>query len=462
VRVLVSTTPPRAMSVRERGFLAGRLAEEEAWPELWRLARDLPFAEALAALGPVAGWCPPGVPREEFDRLLRVRPDRVPAALSSLRPRRTLRPEVDITYVEQCALSPDGTRLAVTGRSRTSGDTVLIEYALPSGDVVASYTSEGATEQWRELIHTGDAVIAIVGRPGGRLVRYADGERVCLIDPPPHKIGHILHEICAVALAPDGSLVATSLRDVHVFAPPHDGTRRTVSFGDLGLTEMSGFALAVDPKTGMIAVGGQVPTVLDPRAGAVVARGEGLRAEHDQLVFTSPSSLVTLGISGTLTRWRLDGGTLRPEASQRYGGGGSTLTALPAYGRVWTRSGTVYVDAETLLEAEPPAASRLAPSQVWSTPSGEHYAVAHLGEIEVHGPYPDPVVRLLERPLAETVPDDLARAEALLGSGRYDGEVAEMLAVLRILLDERHGGEVALGPAVSLGTDTDIALGHTP
>ncbi|XVQ14126.1 hypothetical protein ACQP1W_16765 [Spirillospora sp. CA-255316] len=459
VRVLVGTTPPRAMSVRERGFLAGRLAAEEAWPELWRLARDLPLTEALAALRPVAGWCPPGLSREAFDRLLRMPPDRVLAALSSLDLRGPLRPELDIGVVGQCALSPDGTRLAVAGKSRTDGAAVIVDYALPEGDVVASYPRQDHSEQWRELIHTGDAVIAIVGHPGGKLVRYAGGERVCLIDPPPYKMGHIADEICAVALAPGGSLVATSFRDVHLLAPPHDGTRHTVSFGDLGLTETWGYALAVDPETGMIAVGGWRPALLDPQAGTVVARAEDTRDRAQGMVFTSGSRLVTVGISGTLTRWRLDDGALRPEVSRTYGRGGSGLTALPAQGRVWTKSGSLYVDAETLLEAEPPAPSRLDPWWVWSTPSGAHFAVVGLDRIEVHGPYRDPLARLLDRPLADTVPGDLSRAEAFLSSGRYGEDVAELLALLCVFLDERHGAEVALGPAVSLGTETDIALG---
>ncbi|MFC5744294.1 hypothetical protein [Actinomadura rugatobispora] len=459
VRVLVATTPPRAMSVRERGFLAGRLAAEEAWPELWRLARDLPPAEALAALRPVAGWCPPGLSREAFDRLLRMPPDRIRAALSTLDLRSPLRPALGLAVVEQCALSPDGTRLAVAGRRSPAGPSVLIEYALPEGEVVASYTSAGRAEQWRTLLHTGDAVIAIVGFPGGSLVRYAGGERACLIDPP-RKEGHVRDEICAVALAPGGALVATSFRHLHVFAPPHDGARHTLSFGALGLAEVWGFAMDVEPETGLVAVGGWTPAVLDVQAGTVVARGEDIRDRAEGVAFTSRSRLVTSGISGTLTGWRLDGGALRPEVSRTYGQGGPGLASLPAHGRVWAKSGGVYADAETLRETEPPNGSRPDPRWVWSTPSGARFVVADLDRIEVHGTYRDAAARLLDRPLADAVPDDLARADALLGSGRYSGDAAELLALLRIFLDERYGADVALGPAISPGTDTDIALGQ--
>ncbi|MEU8804276.1 hypothetical protein [Spirillospora sp. NPDC048819] len=459
VRVLAATRPPRAMSVRERGFLGGRLAAEEAWPELWRLARDLPLAEAITALRPVRGWCPPGLSPGAFDRLRTMPSDRVRAALSSLDLPGPLRPVHDITVVEQCALSPDGTRLAVAGRSRATDDHLLLDYALPEGTVVASYTSEGRTEQWRKLVHTGDAVIAIVGHPAGRLVRYAGGERLCLIDPP-HITGHVRDDICAAVLAPDGSLVAASMRDLHVFAPPHDGTRRTVSFGDLGLAEVWGFALDVEPQTGLIAVGGSMPAVLDAQAERVVARGEGGPFKVEGLVFTAPSGLVTTGMSGNLHGWRLADGTLRREVSGTYGHGGSALTALPAHGRVWARSGNVYVDAEDLRRTSPPDGARPDPLSVWSTPSGAHFAVAGLDGLDVHGRYRDPVARLLDRPLADTAPSDLARADAFLAGGRYDGDTGELLTLLHICLEERYGTEIVLGPAVSPGTDTDIALGR--
>ncbi|TYK44493.1 hypothetical protein [Actinomadura decatromicini] len=457
VRVLAATAPPRTMSVRERGFLAGRLAAEEAWPDLWRLARDLPLAEVIEAVRPVRGWCPPGMPRDAFDRLRAMPSDRVRAALSAFDLRGPLRPVHDITVVERCALSPDGTRLAVTGRSRTTGAQVLIDYALPGGTVVASYSSEGRTEQWRSLVHTGEEVIAIVGHPAGRLVRYRDGERHCLIDPP-HIPGHVRDDICAAVLAPGGTLAAASLRDLHLFAPPYDGTRRTVRFADLGLAEVWGFALAVEPRTGLIAVGGPAPAVLDARAEALVARGDGDRNRTEGVVFTGPDRLVTTGMSGDLIRWRLADGALRPEASRTYGSGGPDLTSLPAHGRIWARSGDVYVDADTLRESGPPDGSRPDRLSVWATPSGRHFAVAGLDGLDVHGPYRDAAARLLDRPLADLVPGDLDRADALLASGRYDGDAAELLTLLRVCLEERYGTEVALGPATSVATETDIAL----
>ena len=456
VRVLAATAPPRAMSVRERGFLAGRLAAEQAWPELWRLARDLPLAEALAALWPVTGWCPPGLSREAFGRLLSMPPERVAAALSSFDVRGPLRVGAEFAVVEACAPSPDGRRAAVVGRPDPAGPAVLTEYALPDGRVIASYTSEGRTEQWRELLHTGDAVIATMHHPDGRLLRYAGGERICLIDPPKLP-GHVADDICAAALAPDGSVVATSLRHLHVFPPPHDGTRRTVAFDDLGLTDVGGHALAVDPATGLIAVGGWYPAVLDARAATVVARAQTGRGRAERAAFAAPSSPVTQDLSGGLTRWRIDDGTLLPMAAGAAGDGGPGLVALPAHRRIWSRWGG-YVDAETLREAAPPSTSPSRPGRVWSTPSGTYFATAEQERLHVHGAFRDETGRLLDRPLADTLPKDLDRAEELLTSGRHDGDAAELLALLCVLLDERHGAAVTLGPPATPISDTDIAL----
>ncbi|MFC5748425.1 hypothetical protein [Actinomadura rugatobispora] len=459
VRVLIGTAPARAMSVRERGFLADRLAAEQAWPELWRLARDLPLAEALNALRPVGGWCPPGLPPEEFARLRSMPPDRVAAALASLDVRGPVLPESGLR-VSACALSPDGTRLAAAGRAEDAA--VIVEYALPEREVIARHQVDPFDGRGTP-VHTGDAVIVIegsteslTGRVIGKPVRYGGGggERTILFGDT----------IQGLAAAPDGGLVAVGPDRLHLLAPPYQAPRRTVRFTDLGLASVAPFAVVVEWSTGMIALGGTEPAVLDAAAGTVIARGSAAPGRAVQVAFASPSRLVTVDTDGSVTGWRLADGTLRPERTVKHGRYGEGLAVLPGQGRVWAGQGTHFLDLSTLEKTGPPPGFPAKPHSVWAAPRGGHFAVQHRAHpseeeyVEVHGTYRDSAGRMLDRPLGDAVPDDLARLDTLLASGRYAGDVAELLALLRILLEQRYGSEVALGAAVFLGDETDIAI----
>ncbi|MFI0355427.1 hypothetical protein [Actinomadura sp. 9N407] len=463
VRVLLGTAERRAMSVEERGLLAGGLAAGGAWPELWRLARDLPLVEAIAAVHLIEEWRPSGDAGAVFDRLRRMEPEPAVAALESLNRRDPIRLNTGLEQIEGCALSPDGSRLAVFGHSVPGGRMChhLIEFALPEGRVVATY--EGGRggvgdSSWREAVHTGDDIIAIAGSTTGSLVRYAGGERERFYD---FDLGG---QVGAVRLAPNG-VVATSFGGVHLFSPPygvpshgvpsHSGPAFHARTEDLGLKRPWAFSFAVEPESGLIAIGDRDLAVLDAGAGRVLARTHGLPRTHRggttdfrMFAFASPHRIITVDDSYRVAAWRLDGASLTLErtAPFRFPVLGRWITALPANDRIAVCEGRpVYLDPSTLERTDPPVVGKLDAHHIWSTPSGEHVAFGDRTCIEVHGPYLDPAGLLLQRPLAGTVPEDLAAIGELIASERYGGDVAELLTLFRICLGERHGEQVTLG-----------------
>ncbi|MEV5826707.1 hypothetical protein AB0L25_14110 [Spirillospora sp. NPDC052242] len=468
LRVLIDATSVRTMSVRERGLLADRLAAEEAWPKLWRLARDLPLAEAIGALRAVPGRPPPGLPPAAFDRLRRMPPHRVAAALASLDAPAPVRLEHGLLLPGDHALSPDGTRIAVEGYSRDAGAEVVVEYTLPEGEVVARHRKAHAEGP----VHAGDAVFGIAGRPErvsgrvhGDVVRYGGGGEPASVLGP--RRGD--RPIWALAAAPSG-LVAASPDGLYLLAPPYDRPHRTVRFADLGLPPVPPFTLAVEWTTGMIAVGGAAPAVLDAAAETVIARGDAVSSGAVQVAFASPSRLITRNRDGSCTGWAIAHGMLRPEPTALAGKPGQRITALPAHDRLWAGRYAGFFDPATLEQAGPPAGGGLADVRaLWAAPAGAHFAIVreetsavrkgHEDDVEVYGTYRDPAGRMLDRPLADFAPADLDRIDALIASGKYDGDVAELLALHRIFLEERYGSDVALGTAVPLGDETDIALG---
>lgn len=468
LRVLIGATSVRTASVRERGLLADRLAAERAWPELWRLARDLPPAEAIAAVRAVTGWHPPGLPPAAFDRLRRMPPHRVAAALASLDAPEPVRIEHGLVMTGDHALSPDGTRIAVEGYDRDAGADVIAEYALPERDVVARHGKAHLTG----LVHTGDAVFGIAGRPErvsgrvhGDVVRYGGGGEPASVLGPRRGDG----PVWALAAAPSG-LVAASPDGLHLLAPPYDRPHRTVRFADLGLPPVPPYTLAVEWTTGMIAVGGAAPAVLDAAAETVIARGDAVSSGAVQVSFASPSRLITRNRDGSCTVWAIAHGMLRPERTARAGKPGQTITALPAHDRVWAGRYAGFFDPATLERADPPAGGDVQDVRsLWTAPAGAHFAIVreehtcvragHENDVDVYGTYRDLAGRMLDRPLADFAPADLDRTDALIASGRYGGDVAELLALHRIFLEERYGSEVALGTAVPLAAETDIALG---
>ncbi|MFB4319082.1 hypothetical protein [Actinomadura sp. 21ATH] len=430
---LMRGTGAAAMSAGERAYLAGRLAAERAWPELWRLALDLPPAEAIAAVRPIDGWRPRD--GDLLDRMRRFSPERAAAALAGLDAHGPLHIDVD-GEIEEYALSHDGTRMAVSAVATRDHRPVhhLTEFELPSGRALARYETTGIelNRSWCDLVHTGDSVVAVVGNPSGSLVRYTAGERELLHDPG------FSGQVGCVRLGP-GGLVAAGFRAIHLFPPPYGGTRHEIGAAELGLESLWSFAIGVEPATGLVAARDLDIVLLDPEAGRVVARGRDHDVRVGDFAFASPDRLVTAGAEHSVTSWRRAGRVLVPERTARRSRVTHPLTALPPHGCVALPRGEEFLDARTLERIAPPYDTAHA-QHFRATPSGRHVAIAFASWIQVHGPYRNPAGRLLDRPMAAAAPADLEAISALIASETCTGDAAELLLIMRLCLLERFRG----------------------
>ncbi|MFI0355428.1 hypothetical protein [Actinomadura sp. 9N407] len=442
IRRFVGIAGPGSVTVRDRGSLADHLVARRAWPELWRLALGLPLAEAIATVQRIEGWRGPDDTGALLDRMLALGPERAAAALSAFGTLEPIRPEPDGAGIEIqcCALSPDGTRLAV-GMLPAVGtldrpSLRLMEFALPEARVIAQYTPLplAGRSEWAGIVHTGEAVLALQNSSDeSALMRYEKGadERI-------HHATEWGELLQSIRFSPRGLVVGSNSR-ISLFPPPFDGAHHSVDLRRLRLM-WPARSIAVEPRTGRIAVGDSDIAVLDADADRVLARTHVHLAEPRGLVFSSPHRLITLDRGVEVTAWRRDAGTLVADRTARLATSVEGITALPASGHIAAAcEGVVHLDPSTLEPAEPPFIPGLdTVSLVCSTPSGDHVAFSDGTQVEVHGTYRDRAGRLLDRPLADaTVPADLEAIEALLASGSYRGDAAELLRIFRLCLLER-------------------------
>jgi hypothetical protein len=436
----------------ERAAVVRVLAARANWPELWRVTPSLPLIEAVAAVGLFDGWQPPDAhDRALFDRLARVDPGRLTTALSSPRVRSLLGPEP----VRACAVSPDGSRLAVAGGL----DGIIDQYSVRSGKRVATHTAEKLLPyDAREcrLIHTGDSFI--LGWNGDRrsaLNRLMDAGTWWNIHTGSERL---------TALAPTGSgFVASFTGPTYTYllfgtrdgrlARPAPLPLALIAGRSLDHDQFTPGALATRPDTGLMALGGRELVVLTEDARNVVARAEPPGELH-QVVFTGPDTIVTADRNDTLTRWELAGHTLTPMATAELADA-QDLAALPVLDLIALRVGgnLVFRNAGTLAPVQAfsgiPHRGRLWCSLV----GGPLFVVSDGLGIEVL----DPIAVLARRPLGDTTPAALADVEKAIAE---PGEQrTELLQLLHACLHHRFGSEIALGSAQSTATDHDIALG---
>lgn len=153
----------------ERAAIVRVLAARANWPELWRITLDLPLSEAVAAIRLFDGWRPADeAGRELFDGLARTDPDRLATAIADASSPLRLRLDA-MGDVMACAVSPDGSRLAVATRQGATEAVALIDYALPSGRRLAEHVQRSpptarlwmpgfqewlaSTQEWRRELH---------------------------------------------------------------------------------------------------------------------------------------------------------------------------------------------------------------------------------------------------------------------------------------------------------------------
>lgn len=426
----------------ERDTILRILAARKSWPELWRVTSSLPLTEAVTAIRRLFGtWRPPhGPDRTLFDQLASADP----ASFDRQSPRVKRQYE---RRVRGCAVSPDGSRLAVA-----YGDGGFVdEYALPSGERMAVEPWEWhwppvSDQSEVFVLHTGEAII--VGSADG-LRAGADGDWWDLF--PPGRLA---------ALAPTRDGFVASVRTPADTELAFGTTRgrmahRAALAADLGLDKIRPRALATQLDAGVIAVGGRELVVLSADATQVVARSP-MPAMLHQVAFTGPQSIVTVDDNDALSSWHCTGTTLAPVATVHVADV-EQLIAVPMYNRValLVRGKPQFHDATTLAPADSPVDTVSDVPGLWCSSGGHLVIDRSWGEMEVR----DPISALAERPLCETTPADLATVEnavARPGTRRH-----QVLELLRACLRHEFGSEIALGSAVPVTTAHDIALGGT-
>jgi hypothetical protein len=457
--VIRMLTDGASVSSAESADVVRVLAERGDWPELWRVVPALPVAEAVAATRLFNGWRPADEPgRVLFERLARTDPDQLTTAIADKSYTLHLRLD-DGATVEGCAVSSDGSRLAVA-----AGHDALIDYELPSGRIVATHP-----QPWLRfpdpdppyfLVHIGKAIIARKERSRLLLVVSRGGQEFW--GEPPYS---------PVGLAPtrEGFVVMTTSTSTdaelmfigsngHWIRSAHPLHRLGLHPHDLALG-----ALATQPDTGLIAIGGRELIVLAADCRRVIAR-VAMEAKLREVVFTGPKSIVTVDRYHMLTSWRLTGRTLIRESKAQLPAA-RNLTACPRHGivAVLVAGELRFVDATTLEPAAPPVDPRRnwSRSRLWCSPSGEHLVfVPEDGRgLDVHfeadGP-PDPIVALARRPLGEATPADLATVEKAIAQD--DTEHRELLGLLHACLRHRFRNEIALGSCRPVGDQHDIGI----
>jgi hypothetical protein len=156
------------MTAREARNLAGSLASHRDWDTLWRLARDLPVSEAVAAARLIdSRWRPAEeIHRRYFTLLTGLEPEVVERARKALPAASVLRTDVPGRVVAG-ALSPDSRRLAVTAarhwrpalrRDRRRPGTISV-YEMPQGTLISRYPVH--VRDFAGLVYAGKKLFAV-------------------------------------------------------------------------------------------------------------------------------------------------------------------------------------------------------------------------------------------------------------------------------------------------------------
>ncbi|WP_330186081.1 hypothetical protein KZZ52_32635 [Dactylosporangium sp. AC04546] len=446
---------------RQRAFVVEHLTDRRDWPAAWRMIWDLPVAEAVAAAHRLGPWRPErdgGL----FAVLAAADPDRLRAAAARLP--RPVRVAVG-GDLNDLALSPDASRLALRYRAYPGQREFLDDVDLGSGRVVHRYVSRGIggdPGRRRGIVHFGASIVdagsADLRRPAG-LRRCAGGRQAILHGPAGFSCVRPLGA-GFVALRTDGTLL---------FGGP-DGVRRTA--GPVRPTmhhHDNGQWLAVAPHGAYLAVAVEEALVLLDGHGAPVVTRPG--AGYRGVAFAAADQVVALEHGAglpRLTRWRIAGAALVQEATAEVPAA-DDLDGLDGTGLLVLADGTHLARCRDALTLEPrdlgdpgdlgdpvdpvdPDDLGALRRRPYPRAAAGRVAVVHARDVEVR---PHPAYRLAARPLGELVPADLGTVEEELARGAH-----EVLTVLRDCLRARFGTEIALGcPGARAAGPTDIALG---
>lgn len=455
-------------SADERRYLVGRYAADARWRELWRLALDLPLAEAAAAARVFpAAWGPADeAGRDLLARLARTRPETIEAVGSPPVTRISLEPGT----TNNCHFAPDGSELAVdtlVPRGDRPPREEVIVYALPDGTRLERLRGVYVTANVR---HLGETIVYSGYRHP--VVRYSRLRESREEFPGTLRAGRALDRFFArregelwYGTAEPGS----AMRKVPEPGPEVLG--RGVRFADVG-------CIVSEPGTGRLAVvfyvyrGRDTLTrlvVLDqdfrPIAWAPMDDSRFGYSPIGWMGFFGPDRLITF--TGQFQSWRVEPELIIEAETGYHPTWSSHIGALPFAGQIVYNNG-VCLDAATLSVTSPPSAlEELLPwerlfvsadgvhaARLRDEPVGSHPPERKNGELEIRDLRRTEIGALLARPLADARRSDQARLARLVSA-----DTAEVTGLLRACLEYRFGADVAIGAApAGIGGDDDIAL----
>jgi len=452
----------RPMTDAEVEYLIGQLAERRDWAGLWRLARDLPLAGAVAAVRSSGdGWRPADDRgRALFARLARADPRLVGSGRRFLTLPQVMWIEGPNAVTLGGSLSPDGRQVAVgshrTGPGATFG---LSVYDLPGGALAERYDLGFYPGV---VLHLGDAILAAVPHSSATrvLMRYAGGRAAELFRYQGLlQLQRSASGFVALLWSADGPGFAR-LR----FCTAAGRVIRDVRLAELGIPD-DGSLLAADPPSGRLALtaGGRDLWIVDgdpTHTTRVIGSAESPRPRIGGACFAGPGLLAVTTVGG-MYLWRLDGGRLDIEADglgRNYG-----VVAAPERGTIAVddpADGTVQLfDLElkdvTKVEGLDRTAAGPPGRPLLGSPYGRYLVLPHAVGVS----FADiAYIGLARRPLAAMTAADLALA-AEPRRGRMTSQPRrDFLDLLRDVLELRFADEVALGDApVPAGAD-DIGL----
>jgi hypothetical protein len=403
-------------------WLTGR----EDWAGLWRLAGGLSPRDAVELVRSFPDfWRPDDPAGQRLFELLAGTPAEAVTAHET-------HPLPVPSSISAVSYAPDGTGVAILEsawpwRGRRVRNH-LIFLSLPERTLIGE-------RRWRDewiskdstLLHVDDTTVVRTGIGPQRIttngsITWAADEAFGDVHAGQHRDGW----------------VTARWRTVHLgsFACPE--SPRVVDLDEHGLS-LGEFA--VEPATGRFAVLGAFQysgrIVLFESGGrklaeCVVNRVLPYHRPH-LIVFAGPESLITAGYGGGLARWHHDGDELRLAAMvdtpKVYG-----LRVLPALGKLLVEEpGPSWHSTESLLPVRPGIATGRRP-RLWTSPDDRWTVAADDdGPARLHRLIvPPALARLLDHPLADTGPADLAAAV----EGPQDNAAVR---VLRACLEHRLG-----------------------
>jgi hypothetical protein len=432
------------LSYDELDYLSHQLAERQDWAGLRRLARDLPLASAAAT----AALLPPG---ERTGRLLTTLADQPADRLRALAERLPAKPLLTYGVTEvgrggrlRASFSPDQSELALV-RTMVSGPPRDREYRFEVSTVHVGTGDAAHLPGWTwrvghsldsDVFHLGDEVFVRSGRTGrpDHLVRVLPDNIV--LDLPDFALSDMRRASGgAVMLGAAGLLfVDRGANKVRYQRIPRLGD----TVGRAGATaRVVTCGLATLPSAGLVAFSvGTVILVVDEDGTLRHTLTPCYKPGPDgrdrvRLSFSAPNSLA-VHQRGHVRTWELP-----PQGDPRL------------------------VDAR---KAPSPGPPELDASAVERSPWGDMLVTmpgAPNVRLEVHSPHLPGARHLLEQPLAHSDPQRLRRIREVW-STIGDPEVRGALDVLHGCLEERFGGDIALGStgSVAMGGPADIALGE--